>query len=148
MAGINFVMSAGEIGLVATTAKTIVEVTAASNHRCLLHEISFMFDGVTVGNQPVFVEEIVITSTGTGSAGTAQKRGDFGESIQTSFKYNMTVEPTGITVVKLYNIHPQSGVIIPLPINRPLPIPGGDLWGLRLTANEAVNVVVNLEAEE
>lgn len=148
MAGVNFVISAGEIALVADTAKTVLEVTAAANHRALLNEVSFMFDGTAVGNEPVFIEEIAITTTGTGTAGTVQKRGDFGETIQTSFKYNMSAEPTGITVLKRYNIHPQAGAIIPLPITRPIPIPGGDLWGLRMTAPDNVNVVVNAEGEE
>lgn len=148
MSGVNVVLSAGEIALVATTAKTVIEITAASNHRVLIEEISFMFDGVTVSNQPVFVEEIVIGTTGTGTGGTVNKRGDYGETPELSYKYNMSAEPTGITVVKRYNIHPQAGILIPLPITRPIPIPGGDLWGLRMTANENVNVVVNVEANE
>ena len=149
MAGVGFYMSAAEIALVATVAKTIIEVTAAANHRALLEQIGFFFDGVTVGNEPVVVELIRIGTTGTGSAGTPIKRDpDMSETLQVDFKYNFTVEPTGITVLKRWNIHPQSGYEVILPITAPIPLPGGDLVGIRCTAPDVVNVLVNVEGQE
>lgn len=149
MAGVGFIMSAAEIALVASTAKTIIEITAAANHRALLEQFGFFFDGATVTNEPVVVELISITTTGTGSAGTAQKKDpDMSETLQTSFKYNMTVEPTGITVLKRWNIHPQSGYEVIQPLTSPWPLPGADLIGIRCTAPDAVNVIVNVEGVE
>lgn len=133
----------------AATAKTVIELTAAANHRSHIEVVSFFFDGKVVTDEPVVVEMLDVGTTGTGTAGTEEKvnRGD-GEAIQTSFKYNFTVEPTGLTVLKRWNIHPQTGYERELPITRPIPIAGSDLWALRFTAPQAVNVIVNLEGNE
>lgn len=149
MAGVGFYMTAGEIALSAATAKTIIEVTAAANHRVRIDSIGFFFDSTTVTNEPVVVELIRITTTGTGTDGTPQKLDpDYSETLAVDFKYNFTSEPTGITVLKTWNIHPQSGYEVVLPLNRPIWLPGGDLIGIRCTAPDAVNVVVNVEGEE
>ena len=149
MAGVGFYISAAEVALVAATAKTVVEVTAGANHRALIHQIGFFFDAISVTAEPVVVELIRIGTTGTGSAGTPVKVDpDMSETLQVDFKYNMTVEPTGIVVLKRYNIHPQSGYEVILPLDRPFPLPGGDLMGLRFTAPAVVNVIVNIEGTE
>lgn len=149
MAGIGFYMTAGEISLTATVAKTIIEITAGTNHRARIDSIGFFFDGTTVTNEPVVVELIRITTTGTGTSGTPQKLDpDNSEALQISFKYNLSVEPTGITVLKAWNIHPQSGYEVILPLTRPIWLPGSDLIGIRCTAPNAVNVLVNVEGEE
>ena len=149
MAGVGFYMSAAEIALAAATAKTIIEVTAGANHRTLVEQIGFFFDGVTVGDEPVVIELIRIGTTGTGSAGTPVLRDpDMSETLQVDFKYNMSVEPTGIVVLKRWNIHPQSGYEVILPITAPIPVPGSDLVGIRCTAPDVVNVLVNIEGQE
>ena len=149
MAGVFFYMDTGEVSLTATTAKTALEITAAANHRVLIHEINVMFKGTTVTNEPVTVQLTRFATTGTGTSGTAQKYDpDYSETIQATWKYNDTVEPGSQTVLKTWAIHPQSGVIYPLPIDRPIPLPGGDLIGIRCTADDAVTVLVSILAEE
>lgn len=149
MAGVFFYMDTGEISLIAATAKTAIEIAAASNHRCLIHEITVMFKGVTVTNEPVTVELTSFAASGTGTAGTSRKFDpDYSEAIQTGFEYNHTAEPASQTVLKTWAIHPQSGIIYPLPINRPIPVPGGDFLGVRCTADDAVTVLLNFIAEE
>lgn len=149
MAGVGFYMTAGEIALVGTTAKTIIEVTAGADHRVRIDSIGFFFDSTAVTNEPVVVELIRIGTTGTGSAGTPEKLDpDYSETLEVDFKSNMSVEPTGITVLKTWNIHPQSGYEVVLPLNRPIWLPGSDLIGIRCTAPDAVNVIVNVEGEE
>ena len=153
MSGLHFIMSAGEIALAAaTTAKTMFEITAAANHGCQIKQLSFFFDGVTVGDEPILTEFLRVTGTCTGSAGTEVKMNpDDPETIQTSFKYNATVEPTGVTVMKLFNIHPQGGYELVFPIDQPWPIRGGDLFAIRMTiptGGTAINTVINAECEE
>jgi hypothetical protein len=149
MAGVFFTQNTGEVSLSAATAKTIWELTAASNHRVLIHELLLFFKGTTVGNEPVTVELTRFAATGTGSSGTSQKKDpDYSETIQASFKYNDTVEPSSQTALKTWYIHPQSGMIYPLPINRLWPVPGGDLVGIRCTADDAVTVGLSVELEE
>lgn len=149
MAGVGFYMSTAEVALAAATAKTVIEITAGANHRALVEQFGFFFDGISGTDQPVVVELIRIGTTGTGTAGTPVKRDpDMSETLQVDFKYNFTVEPTGITVLKRWNIHPQSGYEVILPITGLYPIPGGDLLGLRFTAPAVVNVIVNVEGQE
>ena len=149
MAGVFFTMRTGEVSLVATTAKTIWEMTAAANQRVLLHSISVMFKGTTVSNEPVTIQLTRFAVTGTGTAGTAQKVDpDYSETIQTTWKYNDTVEPASQTVLDEWFIHPQSGLIYPLPFDRLWPVPGGDLVGIRCTADDAVTVGATFLAEE
>lgn len=149
MAGVGFYISVVEVALVATVAKTVVEVTAAANHRVLLEQFGFFFDGISVTAEPVVVELIRIGTTGTGTDGTPVKRDpDMSEALQVDFKYNFTVEPTGITVLKRWNIHPQSGYENILTLTAPIPVPGSDLIGFRFTAPTGVNVIVNIEGQE
>ena len=70
------------------------------------------------------------------------------ETWQIDFVFGLSAEPTGITVLKTWYIHPQSGYEIVLPFDGPYPLPGGDFMGIRCEADEAVTVGVNLEGEE
>lgn len=149
MSGVGFYMTTPETTLDAATAETVIEVTAAANHRAHITKTIVSFKGKTVTNEPVTVELIRIGTTGTGTSGTATKVDpDMSETLQTSFKHTMTVEPTGITVLETYYIHPQGLLVEYLPIEAPIPIPGGDLWGVRCTADEAVTVGVSLKGNE
>ena len=149
MAGVFFTMNTGEVALVATTAKTILEITAASNHRVLLHEISVMFKCVSVTSEPVTIQLTRFATTGTGTAGTSQKVDpDYSETLQATWKYNDSVEPATQTVLRTWYIHPQSGMIYPLPFDRLIPIPGADLVGIRCTADDVVTVGAFVLAEE
>lgn len=149
MAGVYFYMDTGEISLGAATAKTCIEIGAAANHRVLIHEISVMFKGTAVANEPVTVQLTRFAATGTGTAGTANKYDpDYSETLQTAWEYNSTVEPASQTVLKTWAIHPQAGIVQPLPFDRPIPVPGGDFVGIRCTADDAVTVLVSVVAEE
>ncbi len=149
MSGVGFYMTTPEVSLVAATAKTVIELTAAANHRVLIKKIHWWFKGVAVTDESVTVEFIRIGTTGTGSAETPEKRdADMSETLQVDFKSNFTVEPTGITVLETFSVHPQAGYAEMLPIEFPIPVPGGDLWGIRFTADVAVNVIANIIGEE
>ncbi len=149
MAGVGFYMTVAEIALSAATAKTIIEVTAGASHRARIDHIGFFFDGTAVTNEPVVVELIRIGTGGTGTAGAPVLLDpDMSETLQVDFVSNLSVEPTGITVLKTWNIHPQSGYEVILPLTRPIWLPGSDLIGIRCTAPDAVNVLVNIEGEE
>ena len=149
MSGVGFYMTTGEVSLVATTAKTVIEVTAAANHRAVIKKLHLWFKGTSVTEESVTVDLIRIGTTGTGSAGTPTKRDpDMSETLQVDFKYNFTVEPTGITVLETFSIHPQSGYAEVLPIEWPIPIPGGDLYGIRCNSDNNVTVIANILGEE
>ena len=149
MAGVFFTMNTGEMSLSAAAAKTIWEMTAAANHRVLIHELSIMFKGVSVGSEPVTIELTRFATTGTGTGGTSQKVDpDYSETLQATWKYDDSVEPTSQTILRTWYIHPQSGIIYPLPFDRLIPVPGADLVGIRCTADDAVTVGAHFLAEE
>ena len=149
MAGVGFYMTTPEVALVGTTLKTAIEITAGANHRALIESLGFFFDGVLGTDAPVVCSLVRIGTTGTGTAGTPVKRDpDMSETLQVDFKYNFTVEPTGKTILKSWNIHPQSGYEYIFPLTSLYPIPGGDLLGVQFTAPVAVNVIVSVEGTE
>lgn len=151
MSGVGFFMTTPEVALVATVLKTAIEVTAAANHRALVESIGFTFDGVVVTDAAVVCSLTRIGTTGTGTDGTPVKRDpDMSETLQADFKYNFTAEPTGKTILKSWNIHPQSGMEYFLPLTSLYPIPGGDLMGVEFTCptGVSVNVIVSIEGTE
>ncbi len=149
MSAVGFYMTTGEVSLVAATAKTVIAVTVAANHRALIDTIGIFFKGKTAGNEPVTIDLIRCTSAGTGSAAApVKKMPDDPETLQIDFVTNNSGEPAGITVLKTWYVHPQTGIEVVLPFNHPLEVPGGDFFGIRCTADEAVTVGINLEGEE
>ncbi|MHA2264518.1 MAG: hypothetical protein ACXAEN_19155, partial [Candidatus Thorarchaeota archaeon] len=102
-----------------------------------------------VTNEPVTVEYIRFTSDGTGTAITEVKRdSDAGETIQTAAKHTYTIEPTGITVLSSFTIHPQGSFVDVMPIEDPYHTHGGEGFGIRITPDDTVVLIATLECEE
>lgn len=150
MSGVGFYITTPEIALAAATAKTVIHLTAGTNHRVLIYRMGFYFDGQTVGNEPVFIEWSLTPSGGSGStAGTPQKVDpDDSETLQVDFVYNYTSEPSYGNIDARWYVHPQVYYELPLPVHKPIIIRGGNDGYLRFTAPDAVNVTVNIEGEE
>lgn len=150
MSGVGFYITTPEIALSAATAKTVVVITAAANHRVLIDRIGVFFDGQAVGNEPVEVTWSRQGSGGSGStAGTPQKLNpDDSETLQVDFVYNYTSEPSYGNMDARWLVHPQAWFELPMPVNRRLIVPGGDGYAIRCVAPDAVNVVINIEGEE
>lgn len=150
MAGLRVVATTeGEIALVAATAKTILQMVAPTNQRLLLKGFSVSFDGISSTEAPVQVELLKQTTAGTSVAGTPVKDGDPGsETIQTTSRITITVEPTASDVLRRYEVHPQGGGIERAFDLDSIPIPGGTRLGLRCTAPSAVNCTGFMVVEE
>ena len=149
MSGVGFTCVTGEVSLVATTAKTVIGLLAGANHRVHIKAIKLGFKGTAVANEPVTVEYVLWTVDGTGTAGTIQNRNaDDNETPEASFKYNYSAEPTTPTVLESFPLHPQGVWGESLPIEAPIPVPGSDYWGIRLTADDNVNAMVTLICDE
>jgi hypothetical protein len=148
MSGVGFYMRTPEVASI-TSAKTLLGVSAAANHRVHITEVGVWFKGTTVTNEPVTVELIRFAADGTGTSGTVVKTDETDdETFEVSFKHTYTVEPATPTVLKFWYIHPQSGVLQMLPIERPIEIKGGGFWGVRATADDSVTGGVSLEGNE
>lgn len=133
MAGLFFTLAPGAVAIASATAKTALQIVAASNHRTLLHAISLGGNGVTAADPPAKVALLIQTTAGTMSSLTPAKEnaGD-DETIQTTAQHTATVEPTDSTEKWSDYLHMQTatGVIKFVP---PLVIPGGTRLALKVT---------------
>lgn len=150
MAGLRVVATTeGEVALVAATAKTVLQIVAPTNQRLLLKGFSVSFDGVASTDAPVQVHLVKQTTAGTSSPGTPVRDGDPGsETIQTTSRIAITVEPTTTDILRRYEVHPQGGSIERAFDLDNIPIPGGTRLGLRCTAPNAVNCEGFMVVEE
>lgn len=141
----------GDVALSAATAKTVVQAINAATGILKCVEIGVAFDGVSATAEPVTVE---LTSSTEATAGTATSHTPVQVSGATrtvagTAKRNYTAEPTTVTVLKRWLVHPQTGVVIQFPLGRePQQSTGSDALGIRCTAPAAVNVQAYLEFAE
>lgn len=137
--------------LAAATAKTAIQLIAPTNQRVAVQQITVSFDGTVNSNTPVLAQVYRQTTAGTtsGSAATIKKKdNDISTAIQSTVADGFTAEPTYGDQHWICLIHPQTGVIYPLPIPGELILAGGGRLGVVLTAPQAVNAVVAIEGEE
>lgn len=137
--------------LTAATAKTALQVKAPTSQRIAIQQISISFDDTVNTDKPVKVVVLRQTTAGTqsGSAATIKiKDNDIATAIQSTVLDGYTVEPTPGDFHWTGFIHPQTGVIIPLPIPGEIILAGGGRLGIQCTAPNNVNVLVSVEGEE
>lgn len=151
MAGIRIVATTqGEVALTGGVAKTVLQIVSPANQRLLLKAFAVSFDGISSVAEPVLVELVKQTTAGTSAAGAPVKDGDPGsETIQTTSRITITVEPTTTDVLRVYEVHPQGGGIERVfGLDDHIPIPGGTRLGIRCTAPAGVNCTAHMVVEE
>ena len=140
-----------DVALTAATAKTILSVINASNGLIRLTEISVSFDGVSSTAEPVTVELCSSTEAGAGTATShtiVQCRGAT-RTVQATAKRNFTAEPSALTVIRQWLVHPQTGITVQFPLGRePEQVTTADALCIRCTAPAAVNARGHIEFEE
>lgn len=141
----------GDIALSAATAKTILNVINAANGLIRLTELAVSFDGTSSTAEPVTVE---LCSSTQATAGTStshtivQVRGPT-RTVQATAARNYTAEPTTLTVIKRWLVHPQTGLMVQFPLGRePEQVTTADGLCIRCTAPATVNVQAYIEFEE
>ena len=86
------IATTAEIALTAATAKTIMQLVAASNHRVKLLEWGVYFDGTSTTAEPVQVRLLRQTTAGTMSSLTPTKNDDsLAETLQTTAQHTATL---------------------------------------------------------
>src|SRR6185369_17836172 len=114
------------VTLAGTTEQTLIQLLAPTNQRVKLTELSVSFKGTSNTDAPVQVRLMVQTSAGTASSGTpALIDADMAETIQTASRITFTVEPSYSTVIGTWQVHPQTGLILPMSTIKPPVIKGG-----------------------
>ena len=149
MAGLKGRAVTSEIALSAATAKTIIQIVAASNHRVKVTEIWVSFDGVTSTDAPANIRILRQSTAGTMSALSPVKHNDSDdETLQTTAQHTATVEPTAGDVLAHIHVHPQGGRLQPIHLADPLWIKGGGRIGVEITSPAAVNALATVAFEE
>lgn len=145
----------GVTAAAAGTAKTMLNVIAASNRRFVVTEIGVGFIGASGSAKPVLVELCTSTQAGAGSGSSsvtpaAVDAGD-ATTVQATANKGFTSEPTAYTVIRSWRVHPQAGFVIQFPLGRE---PGPDVakaMAIRVTfetGETTTNVDCYLEFEE
>lgn len=147
------VETAGDIALVAATAKTVMNAINGTNSIEKLIELSVSFDGVTAAAESVTVELCKSTQAGAGTATshTMAQSGGPTRTAQGTAARAYTAEPTVLTVIKRWLIHPAGGgLLIQGPLGREIAEQIASAQGLcvRCTAPAGVNVQGYMEIEE
>lgn len=132
-----------------TSAKTILQLIAAANHRVAIEELGISFRGIVNTDPPVLVEIVRQTTAGTVSAATpAKKDASADETLQTTAGHTATVEPTTTDVLKRFSVHPQTGFVWQARPGDEIWIAGGGRIGIRVTTTTTQTVDVYADFEE
>lgn len=152
MSGVRFKVRTNPIAT-GTSAKTLLQLVAASNHGVLIDEISISFAGTSNTAAPIRVDVLRQTSAGTMTAGGTNSTivkdpDDSDETLQTTIQDTATGEPSAGDVLMTEYVHPQTGYTWQAPFGRQIKIGGGDRLGIRTTAAADVNAVCRVGGEE
>lgn len=146
------VESNGDIALSAATAKTILSVINGSTGILKIVELGVSFDGTSSTAEPVTVELCSSTeaTAGTATSHTVAQVAGAARTVVATAKRAFSAEPTVLTVLKRWLVHPQGGSLaIQFPLGRePQQNTGSDALVVRCTAPAAVNVQGYLEFAE
>jgi hypothetical protein len=147
--GVNAVFAA------TTGAKTVINAIAPAGVGLVVVAFEISFDGVTASAVPALIEICQSTQatagTSAGSAPTAVQirgRARTGGSVPT-FGHNYTAEPTVLTPVKQWYVHPTSGLTLMFPLGREIECDpsGGTVKAIAIRVNVSANVNVRAGME-
>ena len=153
MAGVLVDVNSAEVALSAGVAKTVLQITAASNHRVKILGVAIYGKGIVVTDTPIKFRILRQTTAGTMTGGTAgthiSKHNDSDdETVQTACAINATAEPTAGDVLEFGEFHPQTGLRWYPPDGKEIIVKGGGRLGIELTAAQAQTVVAGLLLDE
>jgi hypothetical protein len=152
MAGLMLLGNSGEVTLVASTAKSLLQIKAPANQRVVVHSIRMTGQQAAGGTDtPLKLRMTRSTANfGTFSPVTPGKQNPSdGETVQSTWGSNASVEPTSPTDSGLWwNWQPQAGIIEFLPPGMKIEIPGGQSVQFEATSGATPIVLLTIGAEE
>lgn len=148
MSGVRWRGCAGPIAT-GTSAKTLMQIVAASNHRVLVNLVSIAFKGVSNTGVPITVEFRRQTTAGTMSSLTLVKFDSTDdETLEVTALHTATAEPTAGDLLFIDAIHPQMGKDYLFTHTESYVVPGGTKFGIIVTAAADVNCVITVGGDE
>jgi hypothetical protein len=126
-----------------TSAKTLVQLIAATGQTIQLIEVGVGFHGTNNTHEPVLVQLVRQSTDGSMTALTPVKADDgIGNALTTTARHTATVEPTATDVIRSWTVHPQTGFVYQAHDLAPIIAASGGRIGLKVTAANNVNVDV------
>lgn len=139
----------------AGTAKTVLNVIAAANRAVKITEVGIGFVGASGTAKPVLVELCTSTQAGAGAGSSAVTPAptDPGDAttVQATAAKGYTTEPTVLTPIRRWRVHPQNGREQQLPLGREPRTDVGKAICLRVTfetGETTTNIDSYIEFEE
>jgi hypothetical protein len=153
MARNNFALTTpSALAMPAATAKTVLQLVAPAGTIVAVQGVDISFDGTSNTATPVVIQLFRQTTAGAGMTARAPlKTKDTSTALGSTgqFGSGTTTEPTNGDLLKTFHIHPQAGVVYPLPLpDGEIELPGGGRLGLVVTAPAAVNCLATIYGEE
>lgn len=134
-----------------TAKRTILQITAASNHRVTVKEISVSFQGTVNASEPILVQTLRQSDAGTGGDSLTPKKMNEAddETLQTTALEQIdSSEPTGTDEVLGEMVHPQGGYTWQAPFGGEIVVKGGDRLGVAVTSDEDIKAKARMIFEE
>ncbi len=152
MAGVIAHVTSGEVALVASTAKSCLQIQAANNQRVLVRALRITGKQPAGGTDtPVKVRMTRSTANfGTFTAATPHKNDPTdSETLQTACGSNASIEPTSPADGGIWwEIQPQSGIIEFLPPDMLIKVPGGQSVQFEATSGGTPTLTFTATFEE
>lgn len=133
------------------STKTLLRLEAPTNQRVRILEVGVSCQGVSTTAEPIEFQVYRCSADGTGSSLTPVQADDsIADTIQTTATENFSAEPlTPGDVLKSFMIHPQTGVVYPVPGRDEMIMGAGDDIAIRAVAPGAtVDCSVYFKFEE
>lgn len=141
MADFIGILQTAEVALAASTAKTVIQLTAPTNTRLKLLSYKVSFDGVSPTAEPAQVRLLRQTTAGTmSSLNPVKQDSGISDTLRSTGQHTATVEPTAGDVLDNIECHPQSGYEKLYPYGQEIKIPGTTRLGVEVTCPSVVNV--------
>jgi hypothetical protein len=130
--------------------KAVLQAVSATNQAFMFTGMQYTFDGTSSTATPGLIQLMIQSTAGTMSAATPVKcpRTDESETLQTSFQYNASAEPSAGNVLRMWHCHPQLGFIYEPPYGGYFKCVGGGRIGAKLNFPATVNVMPSFWGEE
>jgi hypothetical protein len=152
MAGVLLNVNSGEVALAAATAKTALQIKAATNQRVLINSLRFLGKAPAGGTDtPIKIRMTRSTANfGTGTGATPAKNDPSdAETVQTSASSNFSAEPTAPVDGGLWwEVQPQAGIEEFLPPGQQIKIPGGQSVNFECTSPGTPTLLIVVGFEE
>ena len=136
------------VALTAATEKTLVQLTSGAAMITALTGLDITFDGTVNNATPVIVKIITVSTAGVGTARNPIKTKDTSTALLGTGTENHSAEGANANIMKIFHVHPQAGVVYPIPMRDEIEMAASTRMAIKVTAPAAVNALVTLYGEE